>query len=703
MQRHPGVRIKHGTPGSQPERHYVLAGRMIAVPTLRLYVRTLLGVALWLAVPPLLAGVLGRLGARGTMHALERWWARRVAGYLDIHLDMEGLEHIDPHAVYVVTPLHEGFADVLALLHLPLDLRFAARDELFTWRFLGRYLRAAQHINVSPEQGSRGYRRLLKAAADVFAAGESLVMFPQGTILGIETDFMPGAFRLARAMQRPVLPVALTGSHRVWEYPFTPRLRYGERISLRVLPPIPAEAVRNQDAEAMRCAIQRQLKAVALGGTMASPRRFVPERDGYWDGYEYRIDAQFPELAEQVALHRKGRQAAPRPTRGRRLQGYRMGTSVGHGSWSADSALPGDGAEVTVVDTIVVGAGQAGLAAGYHLQRAGLHFTILEAGAGPVGSWPHYYDSLKLFSPARYASLPGLPFPADPDQYPSRDEVIAYLTRYAAHFRLPVITGARVEHIHKEGTTFCVTTANGELYRTRILIAATGSFHQPYLPQIPGQREFLGRILHSAAYRNPDPYRDQRVVVVGGGNSAVQIAVELAQVAHVTLATRAPLKLTPQHILGRDIHFWARVSGLEQLPLGHWARLREINPVLDTGSYRTALATGRPDRRPMFTSFTAEGVIWADGSREVVDTVVFATGYRPNLAYLAGVGALDVDGRARQRAGVSTTTPGLYYVGLPAQRVVASATLRGVGADAGYVVAHLRRHLRSLLRQPLND
>jgi len=96
------------------------------------------------------------------------------------------------------------------------------------------------------------------------------------------------------------------------------------------------------------------------------------------------------------------------------------------------------------------------------------------------------------------------------------------------------------------------------------------------------------------------------VVVVGGGNSAVQIAVELAVAANVTLATRAALKFTPQYILGRDIHFWARVSGLEQLPLGHWARLREINPVLDTGSYRTALAAGRPDRQRMFTSFTAE-------------------------------------------------------------------------------------------------
>ncbi|MDQ5853883.1 MAG: monooxygenase, partial [Chloroflexota bacterium] len=166
--------------------------------------------------------------------------------------------------------------------------------------------------------------------------------------------------------------------------------------------------------------------------------------------------------------------------------------------------------------------------------------------------------------------------------------------------------------------------------------------------------------------------------------------VELARVAHVTLATRRPLRLVPQRVLGRDLHFWLRLSGVEALPLGPWISLREANPVLDTGGYRAALERGKPDCRPMFVRFSPDGVIWADGTEEPVDTVIFATGYRPNLGYLAGLGALDAQGRARQQAGISLTTPGLYYVGLPAQRTFASATLRGVGSDAAYVVRHLQ-------------
>ncbi len=345
-------------------------------------------------------------------------------------------------------------------------------------------------------------------------------------------------------------------------------------------------------------------------------------------------------------------------------------------------------------DTIVVGAGQSGLAAGYVLRRAGLRFAILEGSDKIAGSWPRYYESLRLFSPARYASLPGLPFPGNPDDYPGRDEVVSYLEAYAQHFKLPVSTGTRVERVERVRGAFHVETA-GAIYRSRTLIAATGSFRRPYVPEFPGQALFRGQLLHSSAYCRPEGFRGRRVIVVGGGNSAVQIAVELAAVARVSLATRAPLKLTPQRILGRDIHFWANVVGLERLPLGRWMSLREYNVVLDAGAYRRALQSGNPECRPVFAAFDSEGVVWQDGGREEVDAVIFATGYRPNLAYLRDLQvALAADGSARQRAGVSVAIPGLYFLGLPAQRTIASATLRGVGADAGYVVRHLRRYLR---------
>ncbi|MGH8936340.1 MAG: lysophospholipid acyltransferase family protein [Acidimicrobiia bacterium] len=238
-----------------------------------------------------------RKGARRLVHRLERWWARRVVRFLRIGLEIEGLQHVDRKASYVVVSLHEGFADALALLHLPLDLVFVARDELFEWPLLGGYLRDSNQVIISTPDSRRGYREMLRRGREVSAAGESLVVFAQGSILGIEVALQPGALRLARSLGLPVLPVVLTGSHRVWEYPYTARLRYGCRMSMQVLPPVIAE-----DLEAGE--LQDRMKAQALDGRMAPPRRFDPDLDGYWDGYPYQIDPAFPDLFERVARHR---------------------------------------------------------------------------------------------------------------------------------------------------------------------------------------------------------------------------------------------------------------------------------------------------------------------------------------------------------------------------------------------------------------
>lgn len=364
------------------------------------------------------------------------------------------------------------------------------------------------------------------------------------------------------------------------------------------------------------------------------------------------------------------------------------------------------------VDTIVVGAGQAGLAAGYQLQRTGVPFVILEASDEAGGSWPHYYDSLRLFSPARFSSLPGMAFPGDPERYPARDEVIAYLRGYAARFQFPIVTGARVETISRSSDLFHVRTAGGRSFLAQNVIAATGAFHRPFTPQLPGQEQFAGQALHSFAYRTPGPFADRRVVVVGGGNSAVQIAAELARVARVSLAARERVRFVTQRPYGRDVHWWWSLLRFDTSPLESpqarlFAKLAAGKGprVLDAGVYRQALAAGKPDVRDMFGSFTETGVVWADGQEEAIDTVIFATGYRPSLDYLAPLGALDDQGQPRHRHGVSTTVPGLGFVGLSNQRTFASASLRGVGDDAAVVLRALRRQrqperrgLRSLQR-----
>lgn len=345
-----------------------------------------------------------------------------------------------------------------------------------------------------------------------------------------------------------------------------------------------------------------------------------------------------------------------------------------------------------IYDAIVIGAGQAGLAAGYYLQQAGLSFGILEASDEPVGSWPHYYDSLVLNSPARYSALPGLPFPGHPDRYPARDDVVAYLRHYATHFALPITTRTRVSNVERADRFFRVVANNESFYLTRTVVAATGFFGRPYLPAMPGRDQYRGRVLHVADYRRPDPFRGQRIVIVGGGNAALHVGVELADVAEVTLATHSPIRYQPQQLLGQDIHFWLRLTGLDQT---QWTNGRST-PVYASEKQREAFAANRLQRKPLFQRFTEDGVVWTNGRQEAVDTVIFATGYRPNLGYLTALGALDETGDALQRQGLSTSVPGLGYVGLPRQRSVASTTLRGVGADARTVVDHLRTYCQDL-------
>lgn len=339
------------------------------------------------------------------------------------------------------------------------------------------------------------------------------------------------------------------------------------------------------------------------------------------------------------------------------------------------------------LDVLVIGAGQAGLATAHALRATRLSHLLLEAGDHAGGAWPHYYDSLTLFSPARFCSLPGLPMPGDPGRYPTRDEAVGYLRSYAEQLGAPVRTGARVATVRvASGGGFEVELVGGEQLRSRAVVAATGGFGNPHVPGLPGMGEYGGRLLHVAAYRRPESFAGQRVVVVGAGNSAIQVAHELAQVADVTLASRGPLGLRRQRPLGVDLHYWVAWSGLDRLPVGR--RAGSSVGVLDDGTYAAALAAGRPEHRPMFTSFTRDGVRWADGTAEPVDAVVLATGYRPDLGYLPRP-ALAPDGWPEHRRGVSSTVPGLGFVGLPGQTGIASATLRGVGPDARRVVQHV--------------
>ncbi|MDI3422291.1 flavin-containing monooxygenase [Streptomyces luteolus] len=346
------------------------------------------------------------------------------------------------------------------------------------------------------------------------------------------------------------------------------------------------------------------------------------------------------------------------------------------------------------VDVAVIGGGQSGLAAAHVLRGRGLEPVVLEASAEATGSWPDYYDSLTLFSPARFSALPDLEFGGDGDRYPHRDEVVEYLARYAHRLDAEIRTRTRVESVERDGAGFVLRTDDGCTLGAAGIVAATGAFGNPLRPELPGRQGFTGEVLHVADYRDPAPYAGKRVVVVGGGNSAVQVGHELAESATVTLTSRSPVQFLPQIRDGRDLHHWLTSTGFDQLPPEWLIHYVGGTLVLDTGRYREALESGRLPRRPMFTAMDGDEVVWSDGSRERADVVLLATGYRPQLDYLAKLGALDENGLPLHSGGISATHPGLVYLGLEFQRSFASNTLRGVARDAEYVADALVAHVR---------
>jgi 1-acyl-sn-glycerol-3-phosphate acyltransferase len=220
--------------------------------------------------------------------------ARGVARAFEVQIKIEGLEHL-PKTPCVLLPLHEGLFDVVALLHLPCKMRFAARFELLSWQVLGDLLRQAGVLEVNPEQPISSYRRLLRQTPSLIGAGESLVIFPQGSVCGLEVDFQHSAFAIAKKFGLPIVPIVLTGAHRVWDHPFAPQVRLGASIAMTILEP-----VQNPDPTELK----RQLKHLAMNAAVP-PRRYLPSRDGYWDNYRLDIDPDFPEVFAQMELHRR--------------------------------------------------------------------------------------------------------------------------------------------------------------------------------------------------------------------------------------------------------------------------------------------------------------------------------------------------------------------------------------------------------------
>ncbi len=339
------------------------------------------------------------------------------------------------------------------------------------------------------------------------------------------------------------------------------------------------------------------------------------------------------------------------------------------------------------VDVAVIGAGQAGLAMGYFLARQGRRFVILEAGEAVGSAWRERWDSLVLFTPRRYDGLPGLAFPGDPDGYPTRDEVIAYLERYADTLELPVRFNSRVRSVTTGNGRFVLDVGDGRFEADQVVVA-TGPFQQPSVPAI-------GRGLapdvfqtHSVGYRRPEDVPPGRVVVVGGGNTGFQIAKELSATHRVDLAIGSRQTPLPQRLLGRDLFWWLTKLGVLQKTVE--SRLGQRL------QHRDTLIGSRPRQlkrhhgvvlRPRLVRASGRTVGFADGGQADVDAVIWATGYQPDHSWIR-VPIADDDGRLRHRRGV-TDVPGLFFVGLSWQYTRGSALLGWVEDDAAFIADHI--------------
>ena len=346
------------------------------------------------------------------------------------------------------------------------------------------------------------------------------------------------------------------------------------------------------------------------------------------------------------------------------------------------------------IPTVVIGGGQSGLSVGYHLARRGLPFVILDANQRVGDSWRHRWDSLRLFTPARFDGLDGWPFPAAPDVFPTKDEMAAYLEAYATRFSLPVRSGTRVKKLSRRGSAFFVDTGTGEI-EARQVVVATATYQAPKVPGFAKDLDPAIVQIHSSAYRNPSQLREGGVLLVGAGNSGAEIAMEVARTRRTWMSGpdvgQVPFRISSRIGGGLLLPFLLRVVFHRILtvdtPLGRKVRpgaLTGAAPLIRTkrgellaaGVERVARVSGVADGLPVL----ADGRVMKD-----VANVIWCTGYHAGLDWI-DLPVFDEHSEPRHERGLVPGEPGLYFVGLHFLYAFSSTMIHGVGRDASRVV-----------------
>jgi putative flavoprotein involved in K+ transport len=349
--------------------------------------------------------------------------------------------------------------------------------------------------------------------------------------------------------------------------------------------------------------------------------------------------------------------------------------------------------------TMVIGGGQAGLAVGYYLAKRSLSFEILDANPSIGDAWRNRWDSLRLFSPARYSGLPGLAFPGRGDAFPTKDQMADYLVDYAARFRLPVRNGVRIDRLWKQGGRFLMT-AGTECFEAENVVVAMANYQWPRVPAFARDLDPGIVQLHSGEYRNPSQLREGGVLVVGVGNSGADIGIELARSRRVWLsgkeAGHIPWRidtLISRFLLSRLVRFVGHHVLTVKTPMGRKARpnlLARATPLIRVKP--VDLQNANITRVPRVTGVKHGLPLLADGRALPVNNVIWATGFHHGFPWI-DLPVFDEHGEPIHESGIVTGTPGLYFVGLHFLYSMSSATLIGVGRDAERIAKAIDRRI----------
>ena len=346
---------------------------------------------------------------------------------------------------------------------------------------------------------------------------------------------------------------------------------------------------------------------------------------------------------------------------------------------------------------IIIGAGQSGLAMAYNLAKNNQDYLVLDANEQVGAPWLKRWDSLKLFTPTEFNHLPGMPFPFPKGYYPNKYEVADYLKAYVEKFAIPIEFNQKITSVNKVNGIFEIKSATAS-YQAKQVIIATGPFHTPYTPACHVDIADEINQIHSENYKNPEQLQQGDCLVVGAGDSGVQILSEIADSGRkVYFSGSDKIAAIPQTFLGKTLWWWFSKIGF--LTVNRYSRIgkwlsKGVQPVIGT-DVKALLAKDNVIHMGRTLSADANSITFQKGSVNSIKNIVWATGFKPNFFWIEGISFDEMNYPTNYR-GVSADLDGLFFIGLPWLYTRGSATLGGVWKDAHYLMEYILRRQQSL-------